>query len=182
MKKLLIIIIALSIWSCQSSNDSFDPFDKDFSFHNTMNTAEYDTIWDSCGYWDFEKSNHGLKTAYIFYFDDIIGKGFSLEIDSIETNDCDSLFYDRDDKNTIEDLFTQYPIKVTEVKARLSNLNVSEVKILSSFEVEITNSENKIFKASIRVDCNWNGKIFRHLDFTNAIDDSQRKDVTPMEL
>jgi hypothetical protein len=182
MKKLLIIIIALSIWSCKSSNDSFDPFDKDFKFHNSMNIAEYDTIWDSCGYWCFARDNKkGLTTYYGFFDIDVIAKGFSLEIDSLETNECDSLFYNRDN-NVIENLFIKHPLNAAEIKARLSDLNINEVKILSPFEAEIINSENKILKASLHGNCNWNGKIIRSLDYSNAIDDSQRKDVNPVSL
>jgi len=82
MRVLIPIILLLAIWTCRSKNDDFNPFDNDFSFHNKMKVAEYDTIWDTCGYWSFEHdNNNGLRTYYGFLFDDLIVKGFSLEID-----------------------------------------------------------------------------------------------------
>ena len=176
MKLIMFVFLGLTFWACKSSNDNFDPFDKDFSFHNKMNVAEYDTIWDTCGYWSFGNDNKsGLKTFYGFFLDDVIGKGFSLEIDKINTTDCDSLFYKMDRNKFLTDLFIQNPINLEEVKPKLLGLGVTSLKIISDsgfpFKLELTNSENATFIAWLRADCDSKGRIIRHLVFTNSKDE-----------
>lgn len=180
MRLVILFVIGLITWGCKSSNEDFDPFDKDFKFHNKMNVADCDTIWDTCGYWTFEHDDkNGLKTFYEFLFDDVIGKGFSLEVDRINTTECDTLFYRKDFDKIVRELFIQNPIDLSKIQPRLLGLGVTNIKIVSDtmipFKLEITNSENKTFKGLLRGDCDWNGHIIRHIDFTNLKDEIQNE-------
>jgi hypothetical protein len=175
MRLLTIFAIAFILWSCKSSNDDFDPFDEDFKFHNKMNKSEYDTIWDSCGYWTYEKDlKNGIKIAYGFYFDELVGKGFSLEIDKISTVECDSLFYTNDYHNVLARSLEQNPIESERIESRLSVFGVKHIKILNDtlnrYSVEIINSDDMQFSARITTDCDGNGYITRHIYFMNAKD------------
>jgi hypothetical protein len=142
-----------------------------------MNVAEYDTIWDTCGYWAFEHDDkNGLKIYYGFLFDDVVGKGFSIEVDRINTTECDSLFYRKDFDKIMKKLFIQNPIDLNKIQPRLFKLGVTNIKVVSDklipYELEITNSENKTFKGWLRGDCDWNGHVIRHIDFTNLKDET----------
>ncbi|UXE67243.1 MAG: hypothetical protein KA713_01390 [Chryseotalea sp. WA131a] len=176
MRLFTLFIVGLIALGCKSSNDDFDPFDKDFKFHNKMNVAECDTIWDTCGYWTFEHDNkNGLKTFYGFLLEDVVGKGFSLDVDRINSTECDSLFYRKDFDNIMKELFMQNPIDIEKIRPRLLGLGVINIKIVSDtlvpYKIEITNSENKIFTAWLRGDCDWQGQVIRHIDFTNLKDE-----------
>jgi hypothetical protein len=183
VKFILLLAIGLTFWSCKSSNDDFDPFDKDFSFHNKINIADYDSIFDDIEYWTLQNRYSGLNTFYILYRppyffmnDKIVGKGFSLVIDSIATTDCGSEFYGKDDPdNILKKLCSQNPIDFEEVKARLLGLGITDIKILSDtivpFKLEITNFDRKTFNAKLETECNFQGHVIRHIDFINVKED-----------
>jgi hypothetical protein len=184
MRLIIIIIVGLTFWTCKSNNDDFDPFDNEFLFHDKIDIADYDSIFIDGGYWALQKSKSGLESFYILqqpsYFfmkDKIVGKGFRLVVDSIEMTDCNSKFYDSyDDANDmLKKLFDRNPIDFEKVKARLLRLGVIDIKMLSDsivpFKLEITNLERKTFKARLEADCNFEGHVIRHIDFTNLKDD-----------
>jgi hypothetical protein len=175
MRLSILFLIGLIILSCKSNNDDFNPFDDDFRFHNKINLTEYDTIWDTCGFWSFEHDNKkGLKTFYGFLFDEAVGKGFSIEIDKIKTINCDSLFYREDYNNILAELFAQNPINLAKLKPLHLGLRITDMKIVSDsivpYKIEITSSDNKIFKAWLKADCDSTGQLIRNLYFINLKD------------
>lgn len=183
MRVIALLIIGLSLWSCQASNDNFDPFDNDFSFHNKINIDEYDSLFDDIAYWQLQNGDSGLNTFYVLYRppyffmnDRIVGKGFSLVVDSIKTIDCSSEFYGKHDaKSILKNLCNKNPIDFEEVKARLLGLGVIDIRILSDtaipIKLEITNIDHKTFNAKLEADCNFNGYVVRHIDFINVKDE-----------
>jgi len=141
-----------------------------------MNDAVCDTIWDTCGYWAYEYDNKtGLKTFYAFFDVDVIGKGFSLEVDRINTTGCDSLFYLTDYDSVIKELFSQNPVDIEKTKPRWFELGITNIKIVSDtiipYKIEITDTERRTYAAWLRGDCNGNGQLIRHIDFLNEKDE-----------
>ena len=179
MRIIIILISGLTFWSCKSSNDNFDPFDDDFSLHNKIDIANYDSLFDDIDYWALQKRDNGLKTFYVLYRspyffinDKIVGKGFSLLIDSIATADCNFRFYQRaDTDDVLKELYAQNPIDFELVKVKLFELGVTEIKILSDtvlpIQLEITNLDRKLFNAKLHAECNFEGHIIRYINFTN---------------
>lgn len=163
----------LFIVSCGSGNDDFDPFDNDYGFHNNMKLADYDTIWDTCGYWGLEsRQQDGLTTFYLFFEDDIEGKGFSVEMDRVRTEFCDSMFYRATRDQIMADLFVQNPVNLVPVKTRLRELGVADVRFVADssipFQVEIIDSNNQKFEARIEMNCDPGGYIVRSIMYINS--------------
>jgi hypothetical protein len=184
MRIIMLLIVGLTFWTCKSSNDNFDPFDKDFSFHNQINIADYDSIFDDIDYWALQKNGSELDTYYLLYRppyffmpDRIVGKGFSLEIDRVPTPVCESSFnpdsplYQKGRENVVEEIFKERPIDLKKIKSNLTDFGIANIKVISDTTLEIENLEGQIFTARIDWHCDFEkGEVLRVIHFMNQKD------------
>ena len=151
MRNVGLIIMIMSISSCRPDNADFDPFDNEFKFHQNFKLQDYDSITGECGYWNLtKKNNNGLWTYYQFFLDEeIVAKGFSLDIDEIPIINKDSL----NTENGIIKLLERYPIDFESAKQKLSIFNIREIKIKEPvstlMRIELIDSKDSVYQASI---------------------------------
>ncbi|AOW18944.1 hypothetical protein LPB03_16450 [Polaribacter vadi] len=81
---LLFSCFLLAALSCKQK-PAYNPFDNQFNIDESyFITDKLDTIWDTCGYYTLEKKEGDFKIHYGYLDTSLLGKGFSLEIDSIK--------------------------------------------------------------------------------------------------
>mgnify|MGYP000005825692 CR=1 FL=1 len=85
MKRIILILIStITLFSCKQ-RPTYNPFDDQFNIDESYFSKDgLDTIRDTCGYYCLEKKDTNFSIFYAYYLDDLIGKGFNFNIDTIK--------------------------------------------------------------------------------------------------
>ena len=80
----ILFCVFLILLSCKHK-PTYNPFDDQFNIDESYFVIDkLDTIWDTCGYYTLEKKEGDFNIYYGYLDTSLLGKGFSLDIDSIK--------------------------------------------------------------------------------------------------
>ncbi|CAL2104764.1 conserved hypothetical protein [Tenacibaculum sp. 190524A02b] len=141
MKKILVLICLGLLTKCKQK-PSYNPFDNQFYINESyFKIDKLDTIQDTCGYYSLIKKDQNFSIDYYYYLSELIGKGFSYQIDTIKINKKYS-----DQKN---DSINNLPINIKKLNTSLKKYNYSFYKQENNKIMLINSKNNKIDTAMI---------------------------------
>ena len=135
-RNILILICCLSLINCKEK-PSYNPFDDQFNIDESYFLIDkLDTIRDTCGYYGLEKKDAKFSVFYAFYLDELIGKGFSFNIDTIKIK--------KEYKYEILDSINSLNFNPRKLNLALKKFNFEFYKKINNQVLIINKSQNRI--------------------------------------